>query len=67
MSTHEYIQHAAQAAGLSLDSDRVDRLVPIVEQLWAELEALRELDPDGVEQHEPAFTFYPTAWTNQPR
>ncbi len=66
-STPEAIRHTARAASLSVDDERVEELAPLVEQLQAQLETLRALDPDRVEQLEPAFTFYPTAWTNQPR
>lgn len=52
-------------AGLSLDDDRIDELGPLVEELTSQFEALRRLDPDGVEQVEPAFGFRPSAWTNQ--
>jgi hypothetical protein len=67
MSTRELIRHTARAAGLSVDDDRVEELAPLMEHLQAQLETLRALDPDGVDQLEPAFTFHPTAWTNQPR
>lgn len=53
-------------AGLSLDDDRIDRLGPLVDELMSQLDALRRLDSDDVEQLEPAFAFLPAAWTNRP-
>jgi Asp-tRNA(Asn)/Glu-tRNA(Gln) amidotransferase C subunit len=60
------IRRTAEMAALPLDDDRVTALAPLVEELLGHLERLRRLDPDGVDQPEPAFSFLPSAWTNQP-
>jgi hypothetical protein len=65
LDVRDVIRRAAKMAGLSLDDDRIDELGPLVEELTSQFEALRRLDPDGVEQVEPAFGFRPSAWTNQ--
>jgi hypothetical protein len=66
MSTHDLVRQVAEYAGLPLDDGRIDELVSVVDGLLNDLQSLRRLDPDGVEQLEPAFTFLPTAWMTRP-
>jgi hypothetical protein len=66
MEFAQVVRRVAEMAGLSLDDDRIDRLGPLVDELMSQLNALRRLDSDDVEQLEPAFAFLPAAWTNRP-
>jgi hypothetical protein len=65
-NSQEVIRRVAKMAGLSLDDARIDKLGPLVDELMSQLDALRRLDSDDVEQLEPAFAFLPAAWTNRP-
>ncbi|MDQ4027686.1 MAG: hypothetical protein M3214_06500 [Actinomycetota bacterium] len=62
----QVVRRVAEMAGLSLDDDRIDKLGPLLEDMMSQFETMRRLDPDSVEQLEPAFAFLPAAWTNRP-